>query len=212
MNYGTLKDHLRLNLGGRDDIDAYEQQWINSAYLDLVTTGKFPEIGHFQPIPCPELDDTDTMNTAADDPDYSKPTDSLFIVSMYDTTNSQPLRWRSVRWYDDNRSTTSGKPQNYAEFANLVYIDPTPDGVYAIQRRFRKKVDIPVLTADSHVPVVSEIWHEAIELAATYRGARALRYPDAPGWKADLRDFVIRHSEQHTEEEEDAEYGLSIKM
>jgi len=212
MDYGTIKSHLRRNLGGRDDISAYEQNWINSAYLDLVTTGKFPELGRFAPIPCPALDDKDTVNTAEDDTDFAMPTDALFIVSVRDTTNDQPLKWRDIRWYDKHRSTTNGKPQNYAEYGGRFYIDPPADDIYALERRFRKKVDIPVLTADAHIPVISEVWHEAIELAATYRGARSLRYPDAGTWLKDLSSFIVRHSEQYTEEEENADDGFSIKM
>jgi len=60
MNYGTIKSHLIRNLGNRDDIDDYINQWINNTYLDLITQGKFPELGKFAPIPAPALDGTTT--------------------------------------------------------------------------------------------------------------------------------------------------------
>lgn len=212
MDYGTLKSHLIRNLGNRDDIDAYVEQWINNCYLDLITQGKFPELQKFAPIPCPALDDTTTWYTEAELPDYPMATNALFPVSLRDITNKQPLKQRGIRWYDRYRSTTSSKPHIYAIYGGRYYFDPTPDDVYGIQERFRKKVTAPTLTEDSHVPVIGQEWHEALELGATYRGARSLGYPDANKWLTDLKTFMVAHSEQHTEEEEDSDAGFSIKM
>ena len=158
------------------------------------------------------LDSADTLVTESGKADYSYFAGMMFAISLRDTTNSTWLRQRDIRWFDRYRSTTNGKPSRYATYSLKFYLDPTPDGTYSIQVRFRKQVDIPVLTQDSYVPVIGEEWHEAIELGATYRGARSLGYPDAAKWLQDLKDFMIAHSEQGTEEEEDADIGFAIEL
>jgi len=145
-------------------------------------------------------------------PDYGMATNALFPISLRDTTNAVPLKQRGIRWYDRHKSTTNAKPRVYAIYGNRYWLDPTPDDVYTIQERFRKKVTIPILTADAHVPVIGQEWHEALVLGATYRGAQSLGYPDAGKWLGDLKTFMVAHSEQHTEEEDDADIGFSIKM
>jgi len=212
MNYKTLKRHLIRNLGDRDDIDDYVSEWINNTYLDLITQGKFPELRKFAPIPCPALDGTTTWTTEVGVPDHSVAPNSLFPVSLRDTTNDTPLKQRGIRWYDRNKSTTNAKPRVYAIYGGKYWLDPTPDGNYAIQERFRKKVTTPKLVDDEDVPVIGQEWHEAILLGATYRGTSSLSYPDASKWLNDLKAFMIAHSEQHTEEEEDSDVGFSITM
>jgi len=212
MDYGTIKRHLIRNLGNRDDIDDLITQWINNTYLDLITQGRFPELRKFAPIPAPALDETTTWQTEEGTPDYAMATNALFPINLRDTTNDTPLKQRDIRWYDQHKSSTNGKPHTYAVYANRYWLDPTPDGVYTIQERFRKKVTIPILTADAHVPVIGQEWHEALELGATYRGARALGHPDADRWLNDLKSFMIAHSEQHSEEEEDSDVGFTITM
>lgn len=212
MNFGTIKSHVARNLGNVKGIDAYIAQWINNCYLDLITMGKFPELSRFAPIPVPALDGTTTWVTEAGTADYAMATNALFPVSLRDTTNKQPLKQRGIRWYDRNKSTTNGKPRIYAIYSGRYYLDPTPDDAYAIQERFRKKVSLPAMTTDSQTPIIGQEWHEAIEIGATYRGARSLSFADANRWLSDLTAFMIKHSEQHTEEEEDVDIGFSIKM
>jgi len=212
MDYGTIKSHLIRNLGKRDDIDDYINQWINNTYLDLITQGKFPELGKFAPIPCPALDATTIWTTEEGIPDHLMATGALFPVSLRDTTNDVPLKQRGIRWYDRYKSTTNAKPRVYAIYGGRYWLDPTPDGAYAIQERYRKKITIPKLEADDDVPVIGQEWHEALELGATYRGARSIGHPDAGKWLGDLKAFMVAHSEQHTEEEEDVDIGFSIKM
>ena len=212
MNYGTLKELVTRNLGGRTDLTAFISEWINSCYLDIVTRGKFPELRQFAPVPIPELDDTTTWVTEADVPDYPMASNALFPVSMRDMTNDQPIAQRGIRWYDKYRDTTPGKPVRYAIYGGRYYLDPTPDDGYTIQERFRKKVSLPALSEDSHVPVVGVEWHELIELGASYRGARSLGYPDATRWMNDMKEFMAAHSEQDAEALEDSDIGFSIEM
>lgn len=212
MNFGTFKTLITRNLGGRSDITPLIGEWLNSCYLDLVTRGKFPELKRFAPIPVPELDATATFPTADGTPDYAQPSNALFPISVRDATNNHSLAQRDIRWYDRNKSTVGGKPLRYATFGGRLWFDPTPDGVYTIQERFRKKVTIPALQADSDVPLIGQEWHEALELGGTYRGALSLGYPDAERWLGRLQSFMIAHSEQYTEEEEDVDVGFSVVM
>lgn len=212
MDFGTIKSHVTRNLGGDQNITTFVEQWINNCYLDLITMGRFPELKRFAPIPCPDLDDTTTWYTEAELPDYPVATNSLFPVSLRDITNDKPLKMRGIRWYDRHRSITSGQPRIYAPYGGRYYLEPMPDDVYGIQERFRKKVSLPALSSDTDVPVIGQQWHEAIEIGATYRGARSLSQPTANAWLADLKTFMIAHSEESTEEEEDADIGFSIEM
>jgi len=212
MNFGTIKSHVARNLGNVEGIDAYIEQWINNCYLDLITMGKFPELQRFAPIPVPALDSTTTWTTGSGTPDYAMASNALFPISLRDTTNDAPLKQRDIRWYDRHKSTVNGKPRIYAIYGGRYYLDPAPDDVYAIQERFRKKVSLPAMSTDSQTPIIGQEWHEAIEIGATYRGARSLAHADATKWLSDLKAFMVTHSEQHTEEEEDADIGFSIKM
>jgi len=212
MNFLTLQQHVKRNLGNRTDVDTLIKEWINSAYLDVVTTGKFPEARRFDPLPIPQLDGTDTFYTSASDPSFTLPSDMLFIVSLRDLTNNTPIKQRGIRWLDRYRSTTEGPPERYAQYGREVYWDPVPDASYQIQRRGRKKVVGTSLINNTDTPIIGEEYHIALEEAATYRGARSLNYPEADRWLRDLKNTMAAHSEQYTEEEEDADIGFSIKM
>lgn len=206
-----MKTLLERNLA-RTDLTALITEWINSTYLDLVTRSKFPEIGRNAPIPVPPLDTTTTWVTVSGTPNYSMGSNALFPISLRDTTNDQPLRQKSIRWYDRNKSTTPGKPERYAIFSSEYWLDPEPDGAYTVQERYRRKVSLPAMSADADVPIIGEEWHEAIVLGASYRGAQSLSYPDAGKWFADYKQSMTGHSEQHTEEDADGNYGFTIKM
>ena len=214
MTFGTLIAHVTRNLGGRSEASfpSLVKEWINSSYLDIVTTGKFPEAGKYAPIPVRELDSTAPFETGIGGTSYPLPINFLFPISCRDTDNNHPLRWRGIRWYDRYKSSSNGKPSRYIIYGGKIYIDPPSDGVYTIQLRYRKKVSVPALVQDADIPVVDEIWHEGVELCATYRGKRSLQHTDATVWLRDLKSFVAAHSEQFTEEESDASFGFRIAM
>jgi hypothetical protein len=218
MNYAAIQSHVTRNIGGRASdpaIPALVQDWINSCYLDLVTTGKFPELERFAPIPCPTLDMTISFATTAHDEDYlltTIATDFMFPISLRDLTNNMPLRQRDVRWYDRNKSLTEGKPRVYINYGGYILLDPTPDANYTIRMRYRKKVDTVALVNPADVPVIGAQWHEALVLGASYRGFRSLGDPRADTYKNDLKTFIISHSEEGSEEEEDYNAGFTVHM
>ena len=214
MNYGTLLNHVKRNLGNRQDSDfpTLCGEWLNSGYLDLVTTGKFPEAGRMAPVPIPELDTLTVITTGVGGTDWPLPALFLFPISARDETNRNPLHLRDIRWYDRYKSSTNGIPSVYVIHGKRIYIDPPSGGVYQIRVRYRQKLNVPSLTGLTDVPVVGEEWHEGIELCATYRGARSLQLPTMDTWLRDLKAFMAAHSEQGTEEEEDADIGFRIVM
>ncbi len=212
MNFGTLKNLVKRNLGNRTDIDALVAAWVNDAYLDLVTAAKLPELGRFEPIPCPSLDKTATFNTIADVAEYNLPSNALFIISARNTTSDRPLFRRDIRWYDKYIPQTSTSPAYYVVYGGKLYLAPTPDDVYTIRLRVREKIEVPALQNDLDEPVIDPIWHEAIVLGASHRGAQSLEYPDAGKWFNSLKTFVTAHSEQYTEEESNENTGLKIVM
>ena len=215
MNYLTLQNQVKRNLGNRatdTDIDDLVRTWINATYLDMVTMAKFPELARFEPIPVPVLDATTPFNTAANTPSYTVPATMMFPITLRDTTNHVSLKQRDIRWYDRNKSSVPGQPRIYANFGGSFYLEPTPDAVYVIQLRYRRKVDSIALTLPTDEPLIGAEWHEAIELGATMRGFRSLGDPRADKWLNDLKTFIISHSEQHTEEEEDFHAGFRVSL
>lgn len=212
MDFETLQAHVKRNLGNRDDIDTLIKSWINNAYLDFVTTGRLPELGRFAPVPCPVLDETEDITLDTDVAYKAEPSNLVFPISLRDTTNNRPLLFRGIRWYDRHKSTSTGKPRIYARYGGKFWFDPTADDAYVIQVRFRKKVDVDVMVIDNAVPVIAPEFHEIIEFGATYRGALSLNRGDASDWLDTAQKFMFAHSEQGTEEEEDANIGFEIKM
>lgn len=216
MNFLTLQTHVLRNLGNRQATDTaitgLVKEWINSCYIDLVTTGKFPELQRFAPIPVPTLEGKDTFLTGIGIDYYNYPTDCLTITALVDTTNNQPLIKRDMATLQKYKSPSAGKPHFYATYAMKIYTDPTPDAVYTILRLYRKKVTDAVLVNDTDIPIIGAEWHEALEIGATYRGKRSLGDPSMEKWLADLKAYIMAHSEQQTEEEEDYDAGLSIRM
>lgn len=212
MNYGTMKTLVTRNLGGRDDLAVYVPEWINSTYMDLVTKGKFVELQRFAPIPVPALDGEQAINTVVDQVPYTLPSDFLFPISVRNVTENYALKPYDIRTFERKRSDVSGRPYRYTTYGGVLLLDPPPDEIYALNMKYRKKLVLPVLTSDSHIPVVGEEWHECIVLGATYRGAYSLSYPDAQRWKDEWKTFIIEHSEQTTEEEEDADIGFSFSF
>jgi hypothetical protein len=207
-----MQAHTLRNLGNRTDLATLIKEWINSCYIDLVTTGKFPELDRFAPIPVPALEVYDTFTTLVGRDYYAYPTDALYIIALRDTTNNMPLKKRDMLWLERNKSTTNAKPLIYATYGNTIWVDPPPDGIYTIRRLYRKKVDASPLVNDNDVPIVAAHWHEALEIGATYRGKRSIGDPTADRWLQDLKAFIISHSEQQTEEEEDFDGGFRIVL
>jgi hypothetical protein len=212
MNLATIQSLVTRNLGGRTDIASYSLQWINSTYMDLITKGKFPELNHFQPIPVPQLDADHSITTSLGDYDHPVPADFLFPISCRNVTSNHGMRLKDIRWYDRKRSVTNGDPWYYIPYKTLIYFSPTPNGVYSINMRYRKKLILPTLVDPTDVPVIGEEWHLGLVLGATYMGARSLNFPEADKWKTDLKEFVLGHSEQTTEEEEDYEGGFNFQF
>jgi hypothetical protein len=218
MNFLTLQTHVLRNLGNRQlggdiAISTLVKEWINSCYVDLVTTGKFPELNRFAPIPVPTLEGKDSFLTGVGIDYYSYPTDGLTITALYDVTNDMPLVQRDMATLLKNKDLQPGKPRYYATYGNKIYVDPTPDSaLYTIQRLYRKKVTDAVLIEDIDVPIIGVEWHEAIEIGATYRGKRSLGDPSMEKWLTDLKSYIMSHSEQQSEEEEDFDGGFSISL
>jgi hypothetical protein len=215
MNYSTIQSHVARNVGNRATdagITTLIQELINLTYLDLVTMAKFPELSRFEPIPVPVLDTGTTISTSSTVPNYTVPSDMMFPISLRDTTNGNPLKQRDIRWYDRFRSPTNEKPRFYINYGGYFYLEPCPNGTYSIYVRYRKKVDAIALVNPGDVPIIGAEWHEALELGATYRVLRSLGDPKATQYSTDLKNFMISHSEQHTEEEEDYNGGFRVKL
>ena len=178
----------------------------------MVTRGKFPEFGINEPIPVPELDDEDSFTTTSGEPEYDYFANMLFPISVRDTTSDQVLKVRDIRWIDRTVGSSSGLPYYYATFKKKLVLAPIPNTALTIFVRFRKKLSLPVLTADAHIPVIGQEWHEAIVQGATARGKRSLNVPDAERWEQLFKASIMNHAYQTAEEDEDGDYGITVVM
>jgi hypothetical protein len=212
MNFRTMQDHTIRNLGNRTDLATLVPEWLNTCYLDVITTGRLPELGKFAPIPVPELDTTGSIYTSDGVATVAQPANLLFPISLRDMTNGAPLREWTIQYYDRHHGTVEGKPYAYALFSKTFYIEPTPDAVYTIQVRYRKDVTIPALVADADVSVIGSVWHELLVFGASYRGALSLGYPDADKWMTAGKAYMSSHSEMGSEEDADANFGFAVRL
>lgn len=56
---------------------------------------------------------------------------------LRDTTSKRPIRWRSAPYFDELDQSGTGAPLMFTHWAQQLELHPTPDGVYAVQVRYR---------------------------------------------------------------------------
>lgn len=201
--FGSLKEDLRLELGGRADAgDARLGKWINRAYLDICSSLRIEE-----------MKGSLTILTTAAQALYKIPSVVYTIQGIAITTpdslrEGYPLEKMEVGTYRSLKLKT-GAPTAYFRRGELIALWPTPDGVYSLGVDFR--VRPAKLEEEDDSPALPEEWHEGILLLAKEKAFKALLEFDK-GMAAgnDFTDFVRRKKDRGAEEDENRVVGSLV--
>jgi len=174
LGFDDLKEMLKIRAGNRADLEAagdsslnYYGIWINSAYRQLCTQDFV--LGLRKKLYFPQLF-TSTTKTTTDGTAYvSAPSDVLYIVDVYDSTNNVNLENISLEKYLDytDRATTTaeGDPNEWVRYGSYIYLHPTPGTTGDTLTIYYKKL-IADLTGTGTTAIGAE-WDDVIlELAA----------------------------------------------
>ena len=162
-----------------------EGKWINSAYRSLTSRNKFWKFKVPKTFGFPELDTTTTETGNDGDAYISKPSDSIFVHTIWDMTNDNMLDYRDHGWYVEQtgRATAASEaePNFWTPYSNKLYLYPTLDAVYNFTIYYRKR--IADLTG-SQTTVIGAEWDEPILMFAVMRGYMFLRdFDKAKQWR-----------------------------
>jgi hypothetical protein len=190
---------VKERLGGRTTIDARITRWINDAYFDILMTPQYT----FH-----ELDSVTTFNTVANQRIYTPvhtgvPSNLMwFILMLRDVTNQREIRKKDIKELE-RRVETTGEPTRYARFSLDIYLDPTPNAVYSIRMRYRRRTGELIANGST---VLGREWDEPIILLSTVKGYEALEQPQKAERQLQLYGAAMaRREEQHGLEDMDAE-------
>lgn len=153
-------------IGNRDDLDTEVSEAIDASYLRCAAT---------RGVTFAELDTIKTNAvTVAGTRRYSFETfigaglgrDVLAIIGpLRDVTNKRALHRHSFAHFDEMDQSTNGKPIWFDHFSTGIELHPTPDGVYTIQIRYRKRpVKLSIASSASVLP-------EEYDMAIVYGAA-----------------------------------------
>jgi len=186
-------------LGNRSssNVNSLEGTWINNAYLELCSKNKFWRFKVPPTFNFPELD-TDTTATGSDgDTHISKPTDALFVHSVWDMTNDKELDYKDHPWYVARKGRTDAnceaRPSYWIPYSNKIYLYPTLNAEYNFRIYYRKR---PAKLTGTNTTIIGEQWDEPILMLAASRGFMLLRdFKKAKEWR---EKFInSQHTQKH---------------
>ena len=196
----ALLTEINARLGNRTDIASRSLLWLNDAYFELLMAPRFSFY---------ELDLAATMVTIAAQASYSLPTDFWFVLDLTDTTNSRKLlrsHWQEV----DRISSTTGQPSRYARFGATFQLDPTPDAIYTLTLRYRRRPP-DLTTGGSHL--LGREWDEPLIVLATIKGYEALESSDkAATQRALLEPLLTMREDVPQMEDMDSETTIRVRL
>jgi hypothetical protein len=181
----ALSTEIIARLGNRSDIDARALTWLNDGYVELLLSPRFAFY---------ELDTSGTFATVSTTRTYSLTsfTTLWFLLTVRDTTNIRRLRQANVREFDEIQHV-AGQPTRYARFGATLELDPTPDGAYTIQLRYRKRPDELVI-GGSHV--LGREWDEVLVALAVLKGREALEQTEQAAAQRQLVEMLLAAREE----------------
>jgi len=207
ITFNTMKTELKARLGNRIDLDARMIRWINYAFFELLMNPRFQFF---------EMDFKITFDTVIGQSEYPISTiifgsnDLWFILDLRDNTNDRKLR-RSHWSYLDKVVPQNGQPVRYYRFGLNVVLDPTPDGVYTMQMRYR--VRPPDLREGSQFFGLKTEWEEPIVTLAAVKAFEALKlHQDAAIQRQLLELMLTIRSDVPSLEDFDSENGVEVAM
>jgi len=200
-SFDVIKSEVKKRLGNRTDIDDRLNIWINDAYFELLME---PEYTFY------ELDTMDYVVTVANQRIYDlSPIAGLwFILMLRDETNAREVRKTSIKVLD-RAAYTTGQPSKYARFADTLELDPTPDGIYTLKLRYRRRPNI--LTSGAY-PLLNREWDEVLVVLSTIKGYEGLEQPEKAGAARNLLGPLLdKRKDMEVLEDEDSEIGIKVR-
>lgn len=174
--FAQMQADLKFELGQRDDLDDYYDDWINAAYKTLTTSQKLFKMK--KKLYFPQLETSGNVNTVDGTAYVAVPATCLIIRDIWNSTDDQILRQIGAREYREKlgRANTSseGAPTLWNRQGSSVYLYPTPDAVYTLTVYFKRRVTTLTGTA---VTLLGEEWDNMIvKLAVIQSLARLKEY------------------------------------
>ncbi len=190
--FSTFKSELLWALGNlsASDVNSMEGSWVNSSYRSFTSRNKFWKFKVPKTFTFPELD-TDTPVAGSDGDAYiSKPSDSIFVHTIWDMTSDNMLGHKDHNWYTEQTGRadgdSEGNAENWTPYGNKLYLHPTLDDDYNFTIYYRKRVED--LTG-SQTTVIGAEWDEPILMLALVRGLMFKReFEKAKEWRD---EFII---------------------
>lgn len=181
----AITTEILARLGNRTGMDARVLTWLNDGYFELLLSPRFPFF---------ELDTSTTLTTVASTRTVSLSgvTDLWFILTVRDTTNIRRLRKADVREFDEIAHTT-GFPTRYARYGTDLELDPTPDGAYSLQVRYRKRA-AELTTGGSHL--LGREWDEVLIALGVLKGREALEQTEQAAGQRQLLEGMLAAREE----------------
>lgn len=175
--FSEMQDDLKFELGQRDDLDDYYDDWINAAYKTLTTSQKLFKMK--KKLYFPQLETSGSVNTVDGTAYIAVPATCLIIRDIWNSTEDQILRQIGAREYREKlgRADTDaeGAPTLWNRQGSNIYLYPTPDDVYALTVYFKRRVT--TLSSTSDVTLLGEEWDNMIvKLAVLQSLARLKEY------------------------------------
>jgi len=191
--FANFKSYLTLALGNRDGLTTCLPIWVNAAYIGLCSINKVVSFRKVKNLIFPELDTSKDESTIDGQAYISRPSNTLAIHTVWDTTNDRKLDYKSPAWYFEQtgRANTSseGDPFYWIPYGNLVYLYPTPDDDYNMKIYYRKRPSR--LVEDGHTTAIGEEWDEAILQFAKSKASADLRdFTTSAFWKKEFIETI----------------------
>lgn len=205
-DFDNFKSDLKFHLGNRTDVDSSLGGWINTAYRDLTTRNMLWGVKMPEQYVFPQLFTSLSSNTSDGVAYVTAPTDTIYIISIDDTTSDRKLV--NIPWREYLRQTgravadSESAPTKWVRFGSNIYLYPTPDATYALSVYYRK---IPaVLSSGSDTTVIGAEWDEPIlKLAVIQTFMRYAEYEKAEIEKREWIDMMASKVGMYYREESD---------
>jgi len=192
--YTQYETELKLEIYNRDDLQSpvnYYQRWLNEAYLDIVSR---------KDLYFPILEELHEAQTTDGTQYVEAPSNTLFVRTVFDKTNTVKLRkvsWLKYISYPDRYDTTAeGSPNKWTHAgggtgSGRIYLYPTPDDAYDLELPHRKKP--PVLSGSSDVTLLGSEWDVIILKTAVWQTLTKLKEYEKAAQEKEVVDEMIRN-------------------
>ena len=165
MTFTEFQAELLIHLGNRNNVETYKGEWINRAYLSLVSRKQI--FGVPMNFRFPGVETSTSTNTVDGTAYIAAPTDALVVTHVHDATSDKKLT--NISWDEYIKKTgrataaSEGAPTDWVRYGANLYLHKTPDAVYAMTVYYRKR---PTELTGSAVTVLGAEWDEVILLLA----------------------------------------------